>query len=98
MESEGVLGYLYRDIKTENALIEFIDNEWKNSITLQYELDQNILYLVGENKIQMHRYLIACYNEIIKPMTLYLRKTMMHFMLANEGELFACDLKFRLCH
>jgi hypothetical protein len=23
---------------------------------------------------------------------------MMYFQLANEGELFSCDLKFRLCH
>ena len=27
-----------------------------------------------------------------------LKKCMMYFSLANEGELFACDLKFRLCH
>lgn len=100
-ESQGVLGHLYRDIKTDNALLQFIDNEWQNSISLQYELDQNVLDLVGaelENQIQMHRYLVACFEKIVKPMTLYFKKIMMYFSLANEGELFACDLKFRLCH
>lgn len=27
-----------------------------------------------------------------------MKKCMMYFSLASEGELFACDLKFRLCH
>ena len=31
-------------------------------------------------------------------MTMALKKIMMNFNLANEGELFACDLRFRLCH
>jgi hypothetical protein len=99
--SQGVLGHLYRDIKTEKALLQFIDNEWQNSISLRYELDQNILDLIGtelENKVQMHKYLVRCYEKIVKPMSLYFKKIMMYFQLANEGELFACDLKFRLCH
>lgn len=100
-ESQGVLGHLYRDIKTETALLQFIDNEWQNSISLRYELDKNVLNLVGaelDNQVQMHGYLVDCFEKIVKPMTLYFKKIMMYFSLANEGELFACDLKFRLCH
>jgi RNA-dependent RNA polymerase len=100
-ESLGVLGELYRDIKSDGALHEFIANDWRNSIALKYELDQNILDLVGvdaESKHQMHSYLSSVMADVVKPMSLTLKKAMMYFALANEGELFASDLKYRLCH
>ena len=31
-------------------------------------------------------------------MSMQFKKMMMYFSLAHEGELFASDLKFRLCH
>lgn len=46
----------------------------------------------------MFEYLALCYEKIVRPMSIRLKKIMMNFNLANEGELFACDLRFRLCH
>ena len=46
----------------------------------------------------MHSYLADVYTKIVSPMSIFIKKIMMYFQLANEGELFACDLKFRLCH
>lgn len=38
-ESDGVLGHLYRDVKSEEALSDFISNDWNYSINLNYKLD-----------------------------------------------------------
>lgn len=46
----------------------------------------------------MHSYLKICYEKIVEPMNLFFKKVMMYFQLANEGELFANDLKSRLCY
>lgn len=52
-----------------------------------------------ENDIAlMHSYLLPCFKKIIMPMNHLLKKLMIQFQLACEGELFSCDLKFRLCH
>lgn len=45
----------------------------------------------------MHSYLISCYEKIVLPMSLQLKKIMIVFQLANEGELFASNLQYRLC-
>lgn len=45
----------------------------------------------------MHQYLVPCYEKIVLPMALLLKKMMMQFQLANEGELFASNLQYRLC-
>lgn len=97
-KSEGVLGYLFRDINTDVALNQFIANEWENSIQTKYDLDLNILDLVKDQKEVMYSYLESVYTKIVNPMTLTIKKIMMNFNLVNEGELFACDLRFRLCH
>lgn len=44
-KSQGVLGHLYRDAKSDDALKEFMNNEWKNSIKLDYVIDENIINL-----------------------------------------------------
>jgi hypothetical protein len=46
----------------------------------------------------MHSYLEQVYQLVVVPMGTLLKKIMIYFQLANEGELFSCDLKFRLCH
>lgn len=46
----------------------------------------------------MHSYLSVVHKYIVKPMSQDLKECMMQFSLVSEGELFACDLKFRLCH
>lgn len=69
-ESPGVLGQLYRDISSSSALTDFIQNDWTNSVALQYELDDNILNLVGESRSRMHRYLLPALKLIVEPMSL----------------------------
>ena len=95
VQSDGVLGILYRDIKCDNAQSNFISNDWKKTIRLEYNLDPKILSL-GQ-KPMMHKYLLDVYTKIVLPMTTTFRKIMMYFLLATEGELFSCDLKFRMC-
>ena len=63
--SNGILGILYRDIQNENALYQFIKNDWENSICLQYSLDDKILGLVSSSSRQMHQYLFEVYREIV---------------------------------
>lgn len=77
-ESDGILGHLYRDIKSDDALKQFISNDWKFSINLDYDLDKNILDLVSDKKA-MHKYLVPCYQNIVLPMSLYFKKIMMYF-------------------
>lgn len=59
--SDGVLGQLYRDIDSTQALNDFIQNDWTHSIALQYELDENILNLAAENRTLMHQYLLPVF-------------------------------------
>lgn len=46
----------------------------------------------------MFGYLDTVYSKIVDPMNRSIKNIMMSYNLANEGELFACDLRFRLCH
>lgn len=99
-ESEGVLGQLYRDVSCSEPLHQFVENEWKNAVRADYKLDSKILTMVGhdlQNLADMHSYLVPCFELIVKPMSERLKKIMAEFQLACEGQLFACDLKFRLC-
>jgi hypothetical protein len=76
-ESQGVLGHLYRDISTKEALIQFIRNEYDNSVQCLYELDQNILNMC--DKSVMHKYLKICYQNIVQPMSFVFKKIMYYF-------------------
>lgn len=77
-ESDGVLGHLYRDISKDNALLQFMHNDWKNSICLQYSLDENILGLCSDRHL-MHSYLEQVYTIIVLPMGTLLKKIMIYF-------------------
>jgi hypothetical protein len=75
-------------------------NEWKNSICLEFEFEPKILGMINQDKQinLMHSYLYPCFEQIVIPLNYLLKKLMMQFQLACEGELFSSDLKFRLCH
>ena len=72
------MGHLYRDAKTDEALLEFIKNEWKMSIQIEYEIDRNILNLCDDRE-KMHSYLKICYQQIVEPMTIEFKNLMVHF-------------------
>jgi len=44
----------------------------------------------------MHAYLADCYLRVYLPIVKIFKQIMTNFQLASEGELFSCDLKFRL--
>ena len=98
--SKGVLGQLYRDINGQEAIRLFMCNDFVNAIKLMYKMDENILGLVGKdlkNIEVMHSYLPICFNNIVIPMQHRLKKIMSEFQICCEGQLFACNLQFRLC-
>ena len=67
---------MYRDINIEKALLQFVENDWQNSISLRYDIDANILKMGGA---KINCYLSKCYSGIVLPMTTYLKKVMIYF-------------------
>lgn len=45
----------------------------------------------------MHSYLEQCFSLVVQPMQEKLKKIMSEFQLCCEGQLFACNLTYRLC-
>lgn len=66
--SDGVLGKLYREIHSEQAMEAFIRNDYKFSVMLDFQLDQRILSL-PLNQSDMHRNLQLVNKEIVIPLT-----------------------------
>jgi len=61
-------------------------------------MDQRILALGSSDGIgpSFHQYLTQIFLRVHNPLELKFKQIMIEFQLANEGELFSCDLKFRL--
>lgn len=95
-ESSGVLGQLYRDISNDNAMREFMNNQHRFQIKLQYALDYNILEKASSPEV-LHSYLPEVFSVLVNPMEIALRQIMLTFKLQTEASLFASDLKFKLC-
>jgi hypothetical protein len=45
----------------------------------------------------MHSYLVQVFEKIVVPMEFQVKNVMMQFLLANESELYASNLNFKLC-
>ena len=71
-------------------------NEFKFSIKLIYDLDMKIIKMATHPLI-MHGYLPDLYTKIYVPFERAIRSIMIQFKVANEGELYGTDLKFKLC-
>ena len=81
------------------TLEAFYQNEWKNSIKYDYELDPLILGMVPDaDREVMHSLLEPIFTSIVIPMTEQLKKLLSQFHLASESELFAANLQWRLCY
>ncbi|CDW77053.1 rna-directed rna polymerase [Stylonychia lemnae] len=94
--SQGILGKLYRDINNESAIRDFMKNQFKFQVLFQYELNHQILQKCSNFKLLNH-YLPKVFKSIVKPMEVQFRQLMITFKLQSEAQLFACDLKFKLC-
>lgn len=94
--SSGILGKLYREINNTKAQVQFMKNEFKFSIKLKYTLDLKILKMATHPLI-MHAYLPELYTKVYVPFERALRSIMISFKVANEGELYGTDLRFKLC-
>jgi hypothetical protein len=87
--------------------------DWKYSINLDYEMDDNILKKVksnnqiikdsfyddgSDNLEHMFKYLVPCLQDVVIPITRELKILMVKFLILNEGELFTGDIRSRLTY
>ena len=93
--SEGVLGKLYRDIRNEDVMEEFIKQDYETAILFKYEIDKRIIGQV-QNTALMHSYLSEVFQSIVKPMVSAIKVFMKEFNFPSEAEIFSSDLRFRM--
>ena len=100
-ESEGVLGQLYRDVCCTEPIREFMTQDWLNAVRRDFQIDPNIIGLVGEDFesiVKMHSYLDSCFCSIVNPMQDKLKKIMSEFWLCCEGQFFYFQSSMEALH
>ena len=93
--SHGVLGKLYRDIRNEQAMDDFINADYETAIKFEYSLDQRVIDQAINTGL-MHSYLSEVNKGIVQPMIKTLKQFMLEFNFASEAEIFSSDLRFRM--
>ena len=90
-----MLGKLYRDIRNEQAMDDFINADYETAIKFEYSLDQRVIDQAINTGL-MHSYLSEVNKGIVQPMIKTLKQFMLEFNFASEAEIFSSDLRFRM--
>lgn len=97
IESQYVLGKLYRGVDCKAYFKKCIQGDHLRSVILDYKLNTYILGDGRSSKIpEWHEYLKNAFLEIVVPMGQDLKRLMVTFKILNEGELFCTNLNFNL--
>lgn len=95
IESQYILGKLYRGVDCKRYFKKCIEGDHKRSVVLDYKFNHAILG--DDRKVpEWHEHLKVAFEEIVTPMITELKRIMVTFKIMNEGELFCTNLNFNL--
>ena len=94
-KKDQILDQLNKNLFIEEYYNSYIKKDWQFAILKEYTLNKDII-LLAKDCGKMLSYLVPCYERIVKPMSEQIKKIMLNFYIATEGEFFSCDLNCRI--
>lgn len=95
VESQYVLGKLYRGVDCKAYFKKCIEGDHLRSVKLDYKVNA---YILGDTKKvpEWHQHVKIAYLDIVRPMQEDIKRLMVTYKILNEGELFCTNLNFNL--